>query len=91
MPPFILQLQQLFNTISGMLLFLALPAITIIMLLRGFSTWRQTNDWESVFQALESIIKILLIIVLAYSVLNSYNWIRSTPLGANLPEIQQTR
>lgn len=71
-----------------MILFLGLPAITCIMLLRGFSTWRQTNDWESVFGAIESLIKIALIFVLAFSVLNAYDWIRSSPVGSNLPDIR---
>lgn len=88
MPEFIIQLYQLISQISGIILFLAIPLITIIMLVRGFATWRQTNDWESVFGACESLIKIALIFVLAFSVLNAYDWIKSSPVGSNLPDIK---
>lgn len=88
MPEFILQIYQLINSISGIILFLLIPALAIIILIRGFATWRQTNDWESVFGACESLLKFMLIIVIAFSVLNTYDWIRASPIGNTLPDIR---
>ncbi|MEM1312377.1 MAG: hypothetical protein AAGF07_02850 [Patescibacteria group bacterium] len=87
-PDVVLNFYSFIMAIQGWILFPLLVLTSIVILIRGFSIWRNTGgDWQAVFKAIESLLVFFVIIIISYSVLNTYDWLRNTELGRNLPDL----
>ncbi len=88
-PPIILEFYKIIMAIQGWILLPLLVITAIVGLLRGFGMWRKTNgDWSAVFKALESLLTFFAIIAIFSSIFASYDWLRATGLGTNLPDLK---
>lgn len=88
-PPIVLEFYKIIMAVQGWLLFPLLVITAIVGLIRGFGMWRKTNgDWSAVFKALESLLTFFAIIAIFSSIFASYDWLRNTGLGKNLPDLK---